>query len=60
MSEISHILVTELLNLHLLDRVRPRVKVDLAALLVERKVGHFDHAARVQAYLGHPRDHTRA
>ncbi len=58
MSDVRLVLVAVLLDGHLLYCVRPRVEVDLAALVVERKVAHLDEAARVQAYLGHPRDHA--
>lgn len=59
MSHVGDVLIAELLNFHLIDRVRPRVEVDLAALCVERKVGDFDFATRVQTNLGHPSDHAR-
>lgn len=60
MSDVGNVLVTELLNFHLIDGVRPRVEIDLAALCVERKVGYSYFTTRMQTYLGHPRDQARA
>jgi hypothetical protein len=42
MSDVGHVLVAILLDLHLLDCVRPRVEVYLTALVVEGKVADFD------------------
>ena len=58
MRDVCSGLVAELWDGHLLDGVRPRVEVDLAALFVERKVGHVDCTFSVYAHLGHPCDHA--
>lgn len=57
---VCDVFVAVLLDFHLVDGVRPRVEIDLAALGVERKVRHFNHASRVKADLRHPGDHSRA
>ena len=59
MRKIGDILVAILLNLHLIDSMRPRIEVNLATLCIERKVRDFDHAARMEANFRHPCYQTR-
>lgn len=58
MGYVCHCLVFELLYFHLLDRVSPRIEIDLATLRIERKIGHFDQATCVNSNFRHPCDHA--